>query len=215
MVKITVGKGDSQKTFHMYRGLLCFHSAYFKNLFKGGFKEAQSDTHMIPETAVQIFELFYTWVCTGTIDRSDGTCDSEIDHSTITSLYAFADYIMAEELKNRAVELFLIRTYEAWECFLLGTQDLYDRTAEGCSLRRLHVDILLTIFDFPDFRQSVKDLPTDFIADLFESSKAKDLVFGRPRYLTRELWCMGMREIFCKNYHEHTKTSDLCSTRPA
>jgi hypothetical protein len=215
MVTITVGQGDSQKTFQMYRGLLCFHSEYFKNLFEGGFKEAQSDTHMMPETAVDTFELFYAWVCTGTISKSDGVCDNKIGHESISQLYAFADYHMVEELKNRAVELFFIHTIEAWQCWFVGTQKLYDRTAEGCSLRRLHVDILLAKYSFKDIRTSIRDLPTDFIADLLETSKAKGLVCGRANSLTKALWYTSMRGTFCKDYHVHTSTPDQRSTEPA
>jgi hypothetical protein len=213
MVSITVGR-DIPKTFQMYRGLLCFHSEYFKKLFKGGFMEAHSDTHMMPDTAVDIFELFYAWVCTGTVSKSDGTCDSEIDHATISRLYAFADYHVVEELKNRTVELFLIRTAETWHCWFLGTQELYDQTAEDCSLRRLHVDNLLAIYTFPDFRTCLRDLPPDFVADLFETSKAKSLVFGKLGFQTRGAWYMEKKRLFCKNYHGHSKTSDRGSTRP-
>jgi hypothetical protein len=214
MVTITVGKDTSQKTFQMYRGLLCFHSEYFKNLFEGDFKEAQSDTYMMPETAVDIFELFYAWVCTGTISKSDGTYDSGIDHSTISRLYAFADYHMVEELKNRAVEVFFLRTVETWHCWFTGTQDLYDKTVEGCSLRRLHVDNLLAIYTFPDFRTCIRDLPTDFVVDLFETSKAKGLVFGKLSFQSRGSWYTEKKRKFCKNYHEHTRTTDRRSTGP-
>jgi hypothetical protein len=170
MVTIKVGTDTSQKSFQMYRGLLCFHSVYFKNLFGGGFKEARSNTHMMPETAVDIFELFYTWVCNGMIGESDGTCDGGIDHGIIIRLYAFADYHMVEELKNRTVELYLIRTIQIWKCWFSGTQDLYNRTVEGCSLRRLHVDTLLMTYSFTTFRARVGILPEEFIADLFEAT---------------------------------------------
>jgi hypothetical protein len=205
MVTITVGKDSSQKTFHMYRGLLCFHSEYFKKLFEGGFREAQSDTHTMPETDVNIFELFYAWVCTGTIDKFDRACDSGVGYDTISQLYAFADYLMAEELKNLSVELFFFFTLETrYSCFL-STQDLYDRTAENCSLRRLHVDVLLARFKFPDFREHGKDLPIDFIVDLFEAGRAKGAVYGKSNSsMSRLLWATDMKTEFCKVYHEHT-----------
>jgi hypothetical protein len=215
MVTITVGQGDSQKIFQMYRGLLCFHSEYFKNLFEGGFKEAHSDAHMMPDTAVDIFELFYAWVCTGTISKSDGTCDSDIDHAIISRLYAFADYHVVEELKNRTVELFFIRTAEKWQRWFRGTQDLYDRTAEGCSLRRLHTDTLLMTYKFSNFRTRVRDLPADFIADLIEAGRAKGIVIGNPPAQNRATWFTDMKQNFCKNYHEHTDTSNQRSTEPA
>jgi hypothetical protein len=200
----------------MYRGLLCFHSKYFKNLFGGGFKEAQSDTQLMPETDADMFELFYAWVYTGTISKSDGTCDSRIGHKFITRLYAFADYHMVEELKNRAVELYFICSVEDWQCWFAGTQNIYDTTAEGCSFRRLHVDILLAKYTFADFRECVKDLPTDFIADLFETGRAKGAVYGTSNSsLGRIPWITEMKMAFCKNYHEHTETPDHRSTGPA
>jgi hypothetical protein len=214
MVTITVGKDTSQKTFHMYRGLLCFHSEYFKILFEGGFREAQSDTHTMPETDVDIFELFYAWICTGTISKPDGTCEGGIDHATITRLYAFADYHMMEELKNRSAELYFIHTVEASQTGFLGTADLYNRTAAGCSLRRLHVNILLEKDTFSYFRLYVKDLPTDFIADIVETSKAKGLACGRDSLVGWRTWAMDVKPKFCKNYHQHTDTSDRRSTEP-
>jgi hypothetical protein len=216
-VTITVGKDTSQKTFQMYRGLLCFHSKYFKNLFEGGFREARSETHMMPETAVDIFELFYTWVCTGNLRYG------MIDLAIATRLYAFADYHMVEGLKNRSVELFLVHTTLTWNTWysvtqdssstqhFSATQDIYDRTTEYCPLRRLHVDILLTTCTFSSFRTCVDDLPTCFIADLFEAAIAQGMGIGNPPAQTMVTWFMGMERNFCKNYHEHTQDS----TEPA
>jgi hypothetical protein len=204
MVTITVDKDANMKTFQMYRGLLCFHSEYFKNLFEGRFREAQSDTHEMPETAVSTFHMFYSWVCTGTISDIDGACDSGIGAEPIISLYAFADYHVIEELKNRAAELFFIRTAEVWRCCFTGTPGLYDRTAEGSPLRRLHVDNLLEIYDFQEMRAMLPDLPLEFIADVFETAKARGLVCGRPSFRTRPSWYEDKKKSFCKKYHEHT-----------
>jgi hypothetical protein len=129
--------------FQMHRGLLFFHSTYFRKLLDGPFREGGSNRHTLTDVTLDTFTMFYNWAYTGSIIDSYEIADSYLESADIINIYAFADFHMINQLENRAIDLFFIRMARTWGVDVCDTSMLYDRTTSHYPLRKLHVDILL------------------------------------------------------------------------
>lgn len=212
MVTITVGQ-QIKKEFQMHRGLLVFHSKYYKNLFDGPFKEGQSATHEEPDVAANTFQMFYSWMYIGTITDANGCSDSKINHIDMVLLYAFADFHMIDSLMYRILELFLVRVAEIWGYPMHCSSLLYDSTTEKSPLRQLHVDILLEIYALGGGRDELDKLPADMLMDIIETCKRKEIIPGKPKLPPRKDWIEGKRKTFCELYHQHTEVATPSSAQ--
>jgi len=53
---------DEEKTFMVYKELLCFHSDYFRGAFTGSFRESVEKSIRISDVSERVFRLFQTWL---------------------------------------------------------------------------------------------------------------------------------------------------------
>ena len=204
MLKISVGRNDFMKTFHVYRGLLCFHSVYFKNMLNEDWREDGSDDLELTNVKVKIFQMFYDWMNTGEFSNTVGLPLTAHD---IIDLYVFADYYDVQQLRNRVLDVFFLFVSKVWEAHTPYTTRIYNDTAEASSLRKLHVDILLQIWSFEDWESDMNNHPKEFLADLLETCRKKKIVFGSVHGMDND-WDAYMNEMrthFCENYHEHSE----------
>ncbi|KAH4269210.1 hypothetical protein HBI04_060910 [Parastagonospora nodorum] len=201
MMTIVVGN----ERFQMHRGLLCFHSRYFKALLDGPFKEGGSNVHTLTTVSRNIFSMFYNWAYTGLVMNTSNVADADLSCSEIIYIYAFADFHMVPQLKDRAVELYFLKDTKTWAVNLCNTHELYEKTSESSLLRTLHVDLLIEAYNFNDWRTNSKDMPNEFIADLFESCRERKIVPGSLSALEKGTtsYLKKKRTSFCEKYHEH------------
>lgn len=68
MVELWVSKPDP-KLYRVHKKLLCETIPYFKNMFKGGFKEATDNKATFPEDSPESFGML-EWVYTGKLRLS-------------------------------------------------------------------------------------------------------------------------------------------------
>ena len=73
--------GADQREFGVHKGLLCFHSKFFKAAFHGSFKESSTGRVSLPDDDSPIFELVKTWLYTLSMterrDWEDMKCNRE------------------------------------------------------------------------------------------------------------------------------------------
>ncbi|KAF2128459.1 hypothetical protein P153DRAFT_357809 [Dothidotthia symphoricarpi CBS 119687] len=62
MVDIIVGRGHEQKSFMVYKDLLCHYSEYFRGAFDGQFRESEEKTTNLREVSESTFRLFQCWL---------------------------------------------------------------------------------------------------------------------------------------------------------
>lgn len=201
------------KELQMHRGLLCFHSAYFKKLLDGPFKEGGSNTHTLKDVSSDTFTMFYNWAYTGIVMDSNEVADTDLNYFDIIHIYEFADFHVVAQLKNRALELYFSKFCKDWSINILNSAMLYEKTAESSSLRRLHTDQLLQTWDFEDWRNISKDVPKDFIEDLFDRCREQKAVPGSLFGVRkgRDTWIKEMAKSFCTKYHEHVDLESSAS----
>jgi hypothetical protein len=205
MMTVFIGEDKAFK-FEIYRGILCFHSEYFKKLLDGPFMEGGSNEHCLTDVSYETITMFFTWICTGTVTDSLGQSDSDLSNTDIVNLYVFADFHMVQQLKNRAVELFFSRLARTFSVDMYCTIEMYEETSEGSPIRKLHVDILMDLFDFDGRRADLRSLLKDFIIDLFEGHRKRKTAPGSLMGVHgggRHDWIKRKRATFCKDYHEH------------
>jgi hypothetical protein len=195
---------DDQE-FQMHRGLLCYHSEYFKKLLNGLFREGGSNKHTLADVNKDTFTMFYNWTYTGTVTNSTGTSDAGLTFYDIVNIYVFADYHMVQQLKNRASELFFLRMVKEWVVQLDITSKLYEVTTEMSLLRKLHVNICLDTYGFENFRADACYVPKDFYVDLVERCQELETVPGFAPGLKsgEDKWITKTKSCFCDKYHEH------------
>jgi hypothetical protein len=195
--------------FNMHRGLLCFHSEYFKNLLNGPFKEGGSNAHTLSNVSSDTFTMFYNWMYTGRVVDCDQTADADLEFEDILNVYVFADFHMIPQLKNRALELFWQHMTKCWEVDLNLSSQIYDLTSESDPLRKLHIDIIVETHELNDWHEDQERMPKEAIVDLFDSYRKLCIAPGSMPGLDvgTSDWILKTKKKFCKRYHEHADNS--------
>jgi len=200
---ITVGEGNAKRDFQVFRGLLSHHSAFYKRLLTGTLRDINS--HSLPYEKVGIFQIFHDWLYSGELAGEDGV---DLDAKEIVEVYVFADYYMVHELKDRALDLYLLRFIRDWTALQDFTAIIYEKTSEDSSLRKLHVDILIETFGFENLREWLSEDPKAFLGDVMEACRDRGIVLGSCPGVANGRgahWIAEKKATFCQNYHEHPR----------
>jgi hypothetical protein len=196
--------------FQMHRGLLYFHSDYFKNLLDGPFKEGGSNRHALSDVSLDTFTMFYNWMYTGSVVNSAGASDADLDRISVIDTYIFADFHMVPQFKNRALELFYLVEVRSWTEDIFISSYIYAKTTESSSLRKLLMDESVETYNFEELRKHQKSLPREFIADLFDTYRKLGIAPGSMPGLKKgnNPYIQKKKQSFCANYHEHKYKPD-------
>lgn len=62
VVKLVVGQGDGQKTFHIHKELFQSKAPVFDKMLGGSFKEAMTGSATLPDDTCEAFEVFSKWL---------------------------------------------------------------------------------------------------------------------------------------------------------
>ena len=203
MITITVGQDHTARDFQVYRGLLSHHSALFKRLLAGPLED--SNSHSLRYENVDVFQIFYDWLFSGELAVED---DADLTAKEIVDIYIFADFYMVQDLKDRALDLYLLRFIKEWTALQDFTSMIYEKTSEESSLRKLHVDILVETFGFENLREWLSDDPKDFLGDVMEACRDKGIVLGSCPGVANgkgAYWIAEKKTRFCEKYHEHPR----------
>jgi len=202
-----------RKTFHVYRGHLCFHSAYFNKLLNGPFKEGGSDNIRLKDVSIDTFQAFFCWLNTGKLHSPSAT--TSLDWQEIIEVYVFGDANMIPRLKNAAIDLYMTKLYHVPAFNSSGLKYLYSHTTSGDALRKLVVDFAVAIFNWSDIDKTREDYPLDFLVDvmiflqdkkvMFEMQHKRVIVFNS--FQSVEDWYKTKKGQICK-YHDHSEPNE-------
>jgi hypothetical protein len=200
MMTISVGQGSSARDFQVYSGLLSHHSALFKRLL---ISPQDQISYTLSHESVDIFQIFYDWLNSGELV---GENDADLTVREIVEVYVFADFYLIQELKDRALDFYLLRFFKDWTAPQEMTSRIYEKTPEGASLWKLHVDIMVETFGFENLREWMHDDPKVFLADVMETCRDKKIALGSCPGVANgrgALWMAEKKARFCEKYHEH------------
>jgi hypothetical protein len=211
IITITVGEGHGARDFQVYRGLLSHHSQFFKRFLLGTLKN--SNSHSLPHDDVGVFQIFYDWLNSGELS---GENEADLTVDEIIDTYVFGEFYMVQELKDRALDLYLLHFFKNWTALRPYTSKIYTNTSPEFSLRKLHVDILIETFEFEDLRVWSNDDPKDFLVDIMEICREKNLVLGSCPGLADGIahWKEVNKAVFCQMYHEHPRLESYPAFEP-
>ena len=204
IIAVEVGPDDrKKKNFQLYRGLICFHSAYFNKLIHGTFKDSGSDHIKIKTVEVDIFEHIFFWLNSGKlyVPRSEKVVP--LSFKTIAEIYVFADTHIIPRLKNAAVEACVEKMYVLWNTYIRGdvVEYLYENTSSNCAMRAIMVKDRVDRSRWTD----TEELPNEFLIDVirFIQDKKGYINHARDRDSThREQWFKDIKSNICQ-YHDH------------
>ena len=90
--------GPQKLKFGMDKGLLCYHSPFFKEAFTSPYKEAFDGILVLEDESHRVFSLFNHWAYDPTILRYPKPL-------TLIDLYAFAEERVVKRLQNDVVDI--------------------------------------------------------------------------------------------------------------
>jgi hypothetical protein len=152
--------GTESKDFGIHKDLICYYSPYFNAAFTSGFEETRTLVMKIPETRVNVFQLFFDWLYTQVINIRD--TDRKPSTNDLAELYIFADMAQIPSLMNRSLEAFHLLCKEHRK-FPSPDQvrQIWDRTPSNSQLRQYLVDGLAWFANPEDFYLSFEGYPED------------------------------------------------------
>lgn len=190
----------------MHKGLLCYHSTFFKSALNGNFKEASTGIIDLPEDDFQVFERFNIWLYTRRLYDKEDRRNTRPGSHLLIKLYLFADCRGIEGLRNAVIDLLDWKDGPSPEDLKL----IYDSTPEGCKLRMYAIDTLTWACN----SKFKKGKPASCGPGVFVSTKPRQFVTD---FMQRLLFDDHGNARFPKpaaddrcKYHDHTSTP-LCS----
>ncbi|KAK3201773.1 hypothetical protein GRF29_164g633554, partial [Pseudopithomyces chartarum] len=154
---------DLQKKFPVYRGVLCFHSKFFRSALNGPFLEYGSDVCEMEDFSIARFEMFYHWMNTGkAMDRGSALASVE--------LFVFADFYAIPNLKDHAIGLYFSFIFMEFSIRWSMIDEIYATTPENSAMRRLAIDIIPKTCSLQNFKCQVAEanMTKEAIMDLVE-----------------------------------------------
>lgn len=197
---IKVTEKSVKKEFPVYRGVLCFHSEFFKRALSDRWQNGSASVYNIEDTKIAIFEMFFNWMNTDHLLEDK----KSIDHSKQTvELYKFADFYAIPSLKNRAMEAFFHSVSEN-KIFNMGeVASIYKHTTQHDLFRKLVVDLAVDTYRFDPPSVKDKENAYEFLMEVIMASRAKKTAPGLGRPVPWKEWKGSMAENFCAQYHYH------------
>ncbi|KAK4540191.1 hypothetical protein LTR36_009689 [Oleoguttula mirabilis] len=136
LIIIEVGTGDTKRTFEVFKGVLCFYSAYFSSALNGRFRESTEGVIKLPTEDPLIFDLFHHWLFTRRLFDSTLEPSSLLDYRTIAKLWIFADAHLVPLLQNTIADIFAEKMMTSVTAPDSQTIDfIYENSSQGSLLR--------------------------------------------------------------------------------
>jgi hypothetical protein len=191
--------------FSVYRGLLEYHSGYFRSLLNGTFADSGMDHVTIRGTSITTFKIVNLWLNSGRL-YAPGSCVSSfpLSYNDIFELYVFGDKYIIPRLKNAAVEAYIECIYHTWNGPSKShIEYLYNNTPKGASLRKVIVETTIRFSRKTDF----DEFPPAFQADMIRALREDGI--KRTPTGSKAFWYNDIKHRICK-FHDHREP---CSSR--
>jgi len=165
---VTVTVGATKKAYPIYKGLISFHSSYFRRAFHGSFSEAEKGVVELSEDAVDVFDVFYAWINTGRMwDLATGDGPQvPLSFNLLYKLWIFGDVRGSPAFKNAAVDAFMHKVSDEWlvPC-QADVQYIYANTLDSADLRKCVVYTKVQTHSLKKTVVNVQGYPSEFLAD--------------------------------------------------
>ncbi|KAF2112096.1 hypothetical protein BDV96DRAFT_602551 [Lophiotrema nucula] len=205
MVEVTVGRTPFAKTFHIYKGLWCHYSTFFKAALNGNFSEGVSGKVTLPDDKPDVFQAVYNWINTRRLDPKEADLHVHLSYRDACEIWVFADAKGMPLVGNAAIDyLFAKASQNVYSFPYELISYVYANTMVGSSLRRFLVELALSRTSFETVKMWKSGINNDFLLDLLSAASEKNIVpFKDPSAFTTD-WITSRRRTICFLYHDHS-----------
>ncbi|KAK3696615.1 hypothetical protein LTR37_017868 [Vermiconidia calcicola] len=137
LVSIQVGTGESQRTFEVFKGVLCSYSGYFTAALDGRFIEGREGVVKLPTEDPVVFELFRHWLHTRCFFESTLAPEILLSFDMIGKLWILGDAYDLRILQNVVADILVAKVLDRQFPSAEVVSYIFENTAEGSHLRRL------------------------------------------------------------------------------
>ena len=168
-LRVIAGTGEAQRTFIVYKNVLCAGSHFFKGSCR--WQEHENATVRLPKEDPKITKIYLEWLVTGYLSEyfkiSLPITENDLHrfHTLAANLYVFGDFVQDLDFKNSLVNETLIIA-DCTKAFSFEIISLvYNKTPVNSLYRRLVVDLWI-IFAMRNAEKYANDLSKDFLVDV-------------------------------------------------
>lgn len=138
--------GPSKQDFTVHKELLGFYSDFFRAAFNGSFKEATEGRIELPDTQVDVFEIFQVWLYSRSLLNTEDLQDQPDykkypSFGALARLWVFGDKYQIPLLQNCAADAILQYNKDENKFNTCIIRIAYQDTMQESPLRRLAIDI--------------------------------------------------------------------------
>lgn len=187
MVRVIVGPELAKETFEVYKGVLSFHSDYFRSALNGRFCEAQSGTIRLPTDEAATFMYFKNWMYTREFQTSDQPDWEALDFEEIIRLYLFADCRRIPALANACITLLHQKIHQTWLIHTDSLPLIYENTLEGSLIRRFTIDTFAKLCGSRSTERLDSSWGEEPLRDLAKALLARPKRETKDTFMTRDL----------------------------
>lgn len=140
---VTITVGSDKVPFTVHETLLRATTPFFDKALSGGFAEAETRTISLPVDEPEIFLEYIRYIYAGCPAKLGLGEASVLNLLVCVKLWVLADKLLCPKLQNSATVALI--TYQKLVPNRLSRDTLryvWDRTADGCKLRKLLMDIV-------------------------------------------------------------------------
>ncbi|KAI4661782.1 uncharacterized protein J4E78_004572 [Alternaria triticimaculans] len=214
IVKVTVGKQDDRREFHVYSGLLAHYSSYFKAALKSCWRTPE--TVNLEDDNPEVFLAFFSWIYTGKLYSAlDASGKVPLSMKLIFEIYVFGDARGAPELCNTAIDLLIQNMQQKWMFPNHELDYVYENTLQESALRRALLDFAVDNYRFVELVDPIQRLqelakyPKEFLGDMLMALMAlgktpipSSAGYGNLPY-GKNNWATYIKPQVCSRYHNH------------
>ena len=136
--------GPEKTRFHVHRDLAAHQSPFFAAALRGNFVEGRTGEVLLPDIEPKIFEHVILWMYQSKLDQAPQTFfkDSKPTYFTLLDIYAVADQLCIEGLRNAVVDLMAELADQTNSVPTpMDTNLLYENIRENAPIRHLVLDL--------------------------------------------------------------------------
>lgn len=178
LVSITVGKDiGEEETFSLHREYLVTVSKYFKNMFKGSFREKKDKNVSLDDVDPMVFKIFIEWLHGRKVLDIEGNeykgdiydCDCDVEEDSfgrLIHLYIFSDQYDIPQLRRDALDAFINFSYACPHLCppnLIG--HVYENLPSKSPMLRFLVDEYVCFWS-GELSEGSADLPAPFLLEV-------------------------------------------------
>jgi len=162
--------------FHVDKGILCVRSRFFEAAFNGPWGESITNSVSLPKQSPNSFATYVTWLYREVVTVEVSPHEQGGASPDLLRLYALAEAVQDRNFADAIVDA-MFRMKELlgnwYQC--TAARRIYSFTPPGSLLRALHVDMMLYGGKAHDINIRHRDLPQEFIHDMFERLSSRYL----------------------------------------